>query len=193
MGAGALREPAGGETRLKSETGVARRVADIVEPVIEDMGYRLVRVRLSGQNGTTVQLMVERPDGTLEIDDCVTVTRVLLPLLDVEDPIAGGYNLEVSSPGIDRPLVRPGDFERWAGYEAKVELSQMLAGRKRFRGRIEGFTDGEVRLEIEIEGHDAPQVVGLPFDLIHAAKLVMSEQLLKRAAPVRRSPADVAQ
>jgi len=193
MGAGSLGEPAGGETRLKSETGIARRVADIVEPVIEDLGYRLVRVRLSGQHGTTVQLMIERPDGTLEIDDCVTVTRVLSPLLDVEDPIAGGYNLEVSSPGIDRPLVRPGDFERWAGYEAKVELSEMLAGRKRFRGRIEGFADGEVRLEMEIEGHDAPQVVGLPFEFIHAAKLVMNEQLLKRAASVRRSPADVAQ
>jgi ribosome maturation factor RimP len=172
-----------GETRLRSETGPAARIADLVEPVIEDMGYRLVRVRVSGQNGTTVQIMIERPDGTLEIDDCVAVTRVLSPLMDIEDPIPGGYFLEVSSPGIDRPLVRPADFERWSGHQARIELTELLAGRKRFKGLIEGFEDGEVRLQITIEGRDGPQTVGIPFALIHTAKLVLGEDLLKQARP----------
>ena len=173
---------AGIEPRLCAETGPALQIAHATEPVIEDMGYRLVRVQLGGQHRTTVQVMIERPDGTADISDCVAVTRVLSPLLDVEDPLPGGYHLEVSSPGIDRPLVRPSDFERCAGYEAKIEVRELLAGRKRFRGLIEGFTDGEVRLQIEIEGHDGPQIVGIPFDRIHTAKLVMNDNLLKRAA-----------
>lgn len=176
---------------MRSESGTARRVADLVEPVIEDLGYRLVRVRISGQHGMTVQVMAERSDGTLEIDDCVAITRVLSPLLDVDDPIPGGYRLEVSSPGIDRPLVRPGDFERWAGHEAKIELSELLAGRKRFRGLLEGYAEGEVRLQMEIEGHQSPQIVGIPFDLIHSAKLVMTDDLLKRTGQQGR-PADTA-
>ncbi|NND50024.1 MAG: ribosome maturation factor RimP [Rhizobiales bacterium] len=181
------------EPRICSETGPAQHIANVAEPVIEDMGYRLVRVQLSGQHGTTVQVMIERPDGTLEISDCVAVTRVLSPLLDVEDPLPGGYHLEVSSPGIDRPLARPGDFERWAGYEAKIEVRELLAGRKRFRGLIEGFADGEVRLEMEIEGLDDTQIVGIPFDLIHSAKLVMNDDLLKRAAPAPKSSAGATQ
>ncbi len=168
------------EPRICSETGPAQHIANVAEPVIEDMGYRLVRVQLSGQHGTTVQVMIERPDGTLEISDCVAVSHVLSSLLDVEDPLPSGYHLEVSSPGIDRPLARPGDFERWAGYEAKIEVRELLAGRKRFRGLIEGFADGEVRLKIE--DLDDTQIVGIPFDLIHSAKLVMNDYLLKRAA-----------
>ena len=181
------------EPRICSETGPAQHIANVTEPVIEDMGYRLVRVQLGGQHRTTVQVMIERPDGTLAIEDCVAVTRILSPLLDVEDPLPGGYQLEVSSPGIDRPLVRPEDFERWAGCEAKIEVREMLAGRKRFRGQIEGFTDGEVRLEMEIEGHDQPQIVGIPFDSIHSAKLVMNDDLLKRAAAVTKPPASAEQ
>jgi ribosome maturation factor RimP len=167
--------------RLKSETGVAARVAEIIEPVIEDLGYRLVRVRFTGDAGGTLQVMAENPDGGFSIEDCVGLTRVLSPLLDVEDPVSSAYRLEVSSPGIDRPLVRPEDFERSAGLEAKVELREPLAGRRRFRGLIEGFADGEVRLVMELAGHDDPQIVGLPFALIGEAKLVMTEALLKGA------------
>ena len=177
------------ETRLRSETGLAARVADIVEPVIEDLGFRLVRVRVTSHNGATVQIMIERPDGSLEIDDCASVSRVLSPLLDIEDPLPGGYHLEVSSPGIDRPLARPIDFERWAGFEARIELTEMLAGRKRFRGILEGYLDGEVRIEMDLDDYDTPQVIGIPFNLIDTAKLVMTDDLLKRAAPEPSAPA----
>ena len=169
------------EPRLRSEQGVARRVADIVEPAIEGLGYRVVKVRLTGQNGQTLQIMAERPDGSMDIAGCEEVSRAISPLLDVEDPIAGKYQLEVSSPGVDRPLVRPSDFEAWSGFEAKVEMAEMIAGRKRFRGKLEGFEDGEVRLWFtESDGSD-PVVIGLPFDGLAEAKLVMTDELLKAA------------
>ena len=174
------------DRRIMSETGIALRVAGLVEPVIEDMGYRLVRVRMTGDGGGTVQIMAERPDGSLSIDDCVDMTRVLSPLLDVDDPVPGGYRLEISSPGIARPLVRPDDFERWVGFEAKIELREMLAGRKRFRGILDGFADGEVRLETELSGFDEPQTVGLPFEAIHEARLVMTDTLLKSSGNTGR-------
>lgn len=174
------------DRRIMSETGIALRIAGLVEPVIEDMGYRLVRVRMTGDGGGTVQIMAERPDGSLSIDDCVDMTRVLSPLLDVDDPVPGGYRLEISSPGIARPLVRPEDFERWAGFEAKIELRELLAGRKRFRGILDGFADGEVRLETELSGFDEPQTVGLPFEAIHEARLVMTDTLLKSSGNAGR-------
>lgn len=173
--------------RLANETGLAARVAAIVEPVIEDMGFRLVRVRLTGEGGSTVQVFAERADGTLTIADCVEITKVISPVLDVEDPMPAHYMLEVSSPGIDRPLVRPIDFERHAGFEAKVELSVPIEGQKRFRGTIEGFTDGEVRLQTEVKGFEDPQTVGLNFEDIHDAKLVMNDELLKAAGETKPS------
>lgn len=173
--------------RLRTETGLAARVAEVVEPVIEDLGFRLVRVRITGERGANVQVFAEREDGTLTIEDCVEITRVVSPLLDVEDPMPSAYNLEVSSPGIDRVLVRPVDFERYAGFEARIELSEPIGGQRRFRGHIEGFADGEVRLETEVRGYDEPQVIGLPFDDIHEARLVMSDDLLKASAPTAAS------
>ena len=168
--------------RLVTETGIAARVAAVVEPVIEDLGFRLVRVRITGEGGATMQIFAEREDGTLTIEDCVAITRILSPVLDVEDPLPGHYTLEVSSPGIDRPLVRPADFVRYAGLEARVELSRPIGEQKRFRGVIEGFEDGEVRLEMDIKGHEAPQIVGLPFRDIHEAKLIMNDALLRSVA-----------
>ncbi len=176
------------QDRLARETGVARRVAILVEPVLENLGYRLVRVRMTGQDSRILQIMAERPDGTFLIDDCEKASRAISPLLDVEDPVAGTYMLEMSSPGIDRPLVRPEDFERWAGHEAKIEMLQPIDGRRRFRGVLEGFADGEVRLFLapaEAEGEEI--LVGLTFDDIAEAKLVMTDALI--AASRDKAPA----
>jgi len=168
------------EERLTRETGPALRVAALIEPVLADMGYRLVRVKMSG---TTLQIMAERPDGTFSIDDCEKVSRALSPMLDVEDVIPSRYHLEISSPGIDRPLVRPGDFESWAGHEVKIEMAVPVAGRKRFRGPLEGFHDGEVRLFIENpEGASKePVLVGVPFADIGTAQLVLTDELIEAA------------
>ncbi|MEP5515732.1 MAG: ribosome maturation factor RimP, partial [Bauldia litoralis] len=127
------------EERIVMEQGLDARVAAIVEPVIEDLGYRLVRTKISAANGCTLQIMAERPDGTMTVEDCESISRAVSPALDVDDPINRAYHLEVSSPGIDRPLVRPGDFERWAGHELKVEMAVMQDGRKRFRGLLTGL------------------------------------------------------
>lgn len=167
------------DDRLTRETGPALRVAVLVEPILKDMGFRLVRVKMSGP---TLQIMAERADGTFSIDDCEKVSRAISPLLDVEDPIASRYQLEVSSPGIDRPLVRISDFETWAGHEAKIEMAVPVAGRKRFRGRLEGFHDGEVRLYIENpESGQEPLLVGVPFADIGEARLVLTDELIAAA------------
>ncbi len=172
------------DDRLRTEQGVAARVVAIIEPAIVEMGYRLVRVRMAG---TTLQVMAERPDGSFTIDDCQAVSRQISPMLDVDDPIPGRYALEVSSPGIDRPLVRSSDFERWAGHEAKIELARPLAGRKRFRGILEGYTDGEVRLFLDEKGEDGERLlVGVPFADIHDAKLMLTDDLI--AATRRTTP-----
>ena len=133
---------AASDARFVGETGLAADVAALAEPVLIDMGFRLVRVAISGRDGTTVQIMAERPDGTITVQECAEISRNLSPVLDAHDPISGQYTLEISSPGIDRPLVRPSDFEDWAGYEAKVELREAISGRKRFRGVLEGVEDG---------------------------------------------------
>ena len=134
------------ETRLITEPGRAARVAALAEPVLAGLGYRLVRVRISGFAGCTVQVMAERPDGTMTIEDCETASRALSPVLDAADPIEGSYRLEISSPGIDRPLVRRSDFDRYAGHVAQVEMLASIDGRRRFRGELNG-TEGEcVRL-----------------------------------------------
>ena len=168
------------EERLTRETGPALRVAALVEPVLAGMGFRLVRVKMSGP---TLQIMAERPDGTFSIDDCEAVSRQVSPILDVADVIASRYHLEVSSPGIDRPLVRPADFESWAGHEAKIEMAHAVAGRRRFRGTLEGFHDGEVRLFIENPEGAAkePVLVGVPFADIGEARLVLTDELIAAA------------
>lgn len=169
------------EKRLFGETGQARLVADIVEPVAEDLGYRLIRVRISGQNGKTVQIMADRPDGTMTVEDCETLSREISPILDVEDPVEGAYHLEVSSPGIDRPLVRRSDFERWTGNLAKVETSIQLEGRRRFRGVIDGVDGDFVELALTEPLADGGFVVQIAFEAIAEAKLILTDDLIKAA------------
>jgi ribosome maturation factor RimP len=167
------------EHRLTRETGPALRVAVLAEPVLESMGFRLVRVRMFG---STLQIMAERPDGTFTIDDCETFSKAFSPILDVADVISSRYQLEVSSPGIDRPLVRPNDFENWDGHEAKIEMTLPIAGRKRFKGVLEGYADGEVRLYIDNpENGKEKLLIGLPFQEIHDATLVLTDELIDAA------------
>jgi ribosome maturation factor RimP len=180
--ANALHEP-----RHLTETGVAARVAEIVERTIVPMGYRLVRVRLTGNNGGTVQIMAERPDGTMQIEDCEAISRALSPVLDVADPIERAYRLEISSPGIDRPLVRRSDFERYAGYLVKVEMAVAHQGRKRFRGLLAGVEGDAVRLHRDdIRGEEDADVL-LVMEDIADARLVLTDELV--AESMRRGKA----
>lgn len=165
--------------RFARETGPAAEIAALAEPVLEDMGFRLVRVVMSRRDGGTIQIMADKAGGTINVDDCAHISRRLSPLLDAHDPIEGRYYLEVSSPGIDRILVRPSDFEDWAGYETKVELKELVDGRKRFRGILEGYADGEMRLQVQLDEKSEPEVIGVAIDLIHDAKLVLTEELIR--------------
>lgn len=175
--------------RLTRETGPALRVAKLIEPVLDGLGFRLVRVKMSG---STLQIMAERPDGSFTIDDCEQASRAIAPVLDVADVISSRYFLEMSSPGIDRPLVRTEDFERWAGHEAKIEMAIPQAGRKRFRGILEGFAEGEVRLFIDNpEGGAERLLIGVPFADIGEAKLILTDALIE-AAKDRRAGASMA-
>ena len=158
--------------RFTRETGQERAVADLAEPVLEELGFRLVRIKISGRDGGTVQIMAERPNGELSVDDCATISRRLSPVFEAYDPMPGAYHLEVSSPGIDRPLVRPSDFVSCVGRDAKVELREPVDGRKRFKGRIADVLDGEVHLKIELDDEAEPLIIGLPFSLISEAKLI---------------------
>jgi ribosome maturation factor RimP len=155
-----------------SETGVAREIADLALPVLDELGFRLVRVAVTGRDGGMVQIMAERADGQMTVDDCASISRRLSQVLEADDKMPGPYRLEVSSPGMDRPLVRPSDFASWAGHEAKIELKELVDGRKRFRGVIDGVAKDEVRLKVELPGKPEPVVIGLPFSLISEAKLV---------------------
>jgi len=168
-----------GEPRLIVERGTAARLAAIAEPVIHGLGFRLVRVRLSGLAGCTIQIMAERPDGTMTIDDCEAVSRALSPVLDVADPIEGSYRLEISSPGIDRPLVRRSDFERNAGHLIKVEMATAIDGRRRFRGVLLGAADAHARLRPD-EPADAGEVL-LPIAEMAQARLVLTDALVAQA------------
>jgi ribosome maturation factor RimP len=167
--------------RFLRETGIAAEVAAVVEPVLGDMGFRLVRVKIQGDGrDRIVQLMAERPDGSITVDDCEAISKGVSPVLDVADPVSGAYRLEVSSPGIDRPLVRPSDFEDWSGHEAKIELKESIDNRKRFKGVLEGFEDGEVRIKADT-GEQGIQHLGLPVHLISDAKLVLTDELIREA------------
>ncbi|WP_315975094.1 ribosome maturation factor RimP [Microvirga yunnanensis] len=169
------------DNRLITENGVAARVAAIVEPVIEDLGFNLVRVRVTGQNGCTVQIMAERPDGTMSVADCETVSRAISPVLDLEDPIATAYHLEISSPGIDRPLVRVSDFERWSGYEAKVEMAVPVAGRKRYRGLLRGVEDGMLVIELLDVKEGLDPIARVPLTDLGEAHLVLTDELIRES------------
>jgi ribosome maturation factor RimP len=175
----------GTDHRFRRETGLAGQIADIVEPRIEALGFRLVRVSVTGRNGNTVQIMAERPDGRLSIGECELLSRDISPAVDVSDLISSRYHLEVSSPGIDRPLVRPRDFESWAGHEARLELKEPIDGQRRLRGRLEGFTDGEVRIEIDASPGDGKpdgpnrQTIGVPITLVESARLLLTDELIR--------------
>jgi ribosome maturation factor RimP len=169
------------EPRLVVESGVAARVATIIEPAIVDLGYRLVRVRISAQNGCTVQIMAERLDGTMNVEGCEEISQAVSPALDVDDPIQAAYHLEVSSPGIDRPLVRASDFERWAGHLAKVDTSEIVAGRKRFRGILRGVAGQDALLSRDDAKSEEERDVAIPMRAIAEARLVLTDALITEA------------
>ena len=160
-------------TTMVAKAPVDRRLATILKPMIEGMGFELVRLRLMGGKKPVLQIMAERPDGMMEVDDCADLSHAVSALLDVEDPIAGEYTLEVSSPGIDRPLTRLADFDRWEGYEAKLETAEPIEGRRRFKGLLAGTDGSEVLIEVD-EG-----TIGLEFDWLADAKLVLTDELME--------------
>ncbi|MEM6662505.1 MAG: ribosome maturation factor RimP [Pseudomonadota bacterium] len=166
-------------TSMIAKAPMDQRLAGIVTPTVEDMGFEMVRLRLMAGKKATLQIMAERADGTMEVEDCANLSRQLSAILDVEDPISGEYTLEISSPGIDRPLTRLVDFDRWEGHEAKLETTELIEGRKRFKGILAGTDGDEVLIEIE-EG-----TIGLEFDWLADAKLVLTDDLV--AESLRRS------
>ncbi|NEJ88717.1 ribosome maturation factor RimP [Rhizobium leguminosarum] len=169
------------EPRLITETGLDQRLADIIEPVLVGIGIRLIRVRMLNQNGATMQVMAERNDGTMSVQDCEEVSMAISPVLDVEDPIDKEYHLEVSSPGIDRPMVRKSDFVRWQGHLVKCETSILIDNRKRFRGKIvEAGADG-FTLERDQVAYGEEQKVTIPFTALSDAKLILTDDLIRDA------------
>lgn len=163
-------------TDLIAKTAIDRRLAEIVTPVIEGLGFELVRLRLQGGKTATLQIMADRPNGGIIVDDCAAISTAVSAALDVEDPIEDKYTLEVSSPGIDRPLTRFKDFDIWEGYEAKIETSEQIDGRKRFKGILRGTEGSEVLIELDENGEDV--VIGLQFDWLADAKLVLTDELI---------------
>ncbi|MGO1119658.1 ribosome maturation factor RimP [Rhodovibrionaceae bacterium A322] len=161
----------------RTSEGKAASIEELIAPTVEDLGMEIVRVALMGDRDTTLQIMAERPDGTMSIDDCADLSRAVSTLLEVEDPIAGRYTLEVSSPGLDRPLTRLKDYERFAGYEARVEMEVSQDGQRRFRGRLLGIEEELVL--IQGEGDDAPH--RLAFQDILRGKLILTDELLASA------------
>ncbi len=168
-------------TDLVAKAAIDRRLAEIIQPVIEGMGFELVRVRLMGGEHKTLQVMAQRPDTSIDVDECAQISTALSAVLDVEDPIADAYSLEVSSPGIDRPLTRLKDFDDWQGYEAKVETTELIDGQRRFKGELAGVDGDEVLITI-------PQgTLGLKFDWLSDAKLVLTDELVKEMLRQRKA------
>lgn len=165
---------------LIAKAAIDRRMADIITPVIEDLGYELVRVRLMSGKTTLLQIMADKPDGGIEVDDCAVISNAVSAVLDVEDPILDAYALEVSSPGIDRPLTRLKDFAMFEGYEAKIETGELIGGRRRFKGELAGVEGEEVLINVE-EG-----TIGLQFDWLTDAKLVLTDELIKEMLRQRK-------
>jgi ribosome maturation factor RimP len=170
---------------LIAKTTIDQRLAGIVTPVIEGLGFELVRLRLMAGKYRTLQVMVERPDGGIEVADCATISTAISATLDVEDPLEDTYTLEVSSPGIDRPLTRLKDFDMWEGYEARIETTELIDGRRRFKGILAGTEDGEVLIELEEGGE--PITIGLQFEWLADAKLILTEALIAEMLRARKA------
>ena len=166
---------------LIAKAAIDRRLAEIVTPVIEDMGYELVRIRLMSGKSTILQVMADKPEGGIEVDDCAKISQALGATLDVEDPILDEYALEVSSPGIDRPLTRLKDFDMFEGYEAKIETDELIDGRRRFKGELAGVEGTEVLINV------AEGTIGLQFDWLSDAKLVLTDELIKEMLRQRKA------
>jgi|TARA_B110000971_G_scaffold64865_1_gene66388 ribosome maturation factor RimP len=166
---------------LIAKAAIDRRMAEIITPVIEDLGYELVRVRLMSGKNTILQIMADKPEGGIEVDDCAKISTAVGATLDVEDPIVDEYALEVSSPGIDRPLTRLKDFENFEGYEAKIETTELIDGRRRFKGQLAGIDGNDVLINVE-EG-----TIGLQFDWLSDAKLVLTDELIAEMLRQRKA------
>lgn len=171
---------------LIAKAAIDRRLAEIISPVIEDLGFELVRVRLMSGKTTTLQIMADKPDGGIEVDDCAQISNAVSAVLDVEDPILDAYALEVSSPGIDRPLTRLKDFDMFEGYEAKIETSELIDGRRRFKGVLAGVEDEEVLINLASDGGEEI-TIGLQFDWLSDAKLVLTDDLIKEMLRQRKA------
>ncbi len=169
---------------LIAKTSMDRRMAEIVTPSIEALGFEVVRIRVMGGKTNTLQVMAERPDGGIDVDECAQISNAISVLLDVEDPLEDAYALEVSSPGIDRPLTRLKDFETFEGYEAKIETTEMIGGQRRFKGVLAGVEDGEVLINLD-DAHETV-TVGLNFDWLSDAKLVLTDDLIKEMLKQRK-------
>jgi ribosome maturation factor RimP len=180
-GAALIAAPSETEPRLIVEPGLPARVASIAEPVIEGLGYRLVRVKVSASEGCTVQIMAEQPDGSMTVEDCETISRALSPVIDAADPIERAYRLEISSPGIDRPLVRKSDFDRFAGHLVKIEMEVPVDGRKRFRGHLAGTTGNAARISRDDAAEGEEAEVLLSIEEMSDAKLVLTDELVTQA------------
>ncbi len=174
---------------LIAKTAIDKRLAQIVEPVAADLGLELVRLRLMSGQHPTLQIMAQKPDGTMEVDDCARLSTAVSAVLDVEDPITDAYTLEVSSPGIDRPLTRLKDFETWAGNEVKLETTEAIDGRRRFKGMLQGIEGDEVLLEIEEKGQ--PVTIGLNFEWLADAKLVLTDDLIRETLRARQDSGQI--
>ena len=176
-------------TDLIAKTSMDRRLAEIVTPVIEDLGFELVRIRLQGGTKPVLQIMADKPSGGIEVDDCAAISTAVSVTLDVEDPIEDNYTLEVSSPGIDRPLTRLKDFDTWDGYVAKLETTELIDGRRRFKGTLAGTEGDEVLIEIEDKGE--PVTIGLKFEWLSDAKLVLTDELIRDVLRARKDKGDI--
>jgi len=170
---------------LIAKAAIDRKLAEIVQPVIEGLGYELVRIRMQGGKTKALQIMAERPDGGIEVDDCAKISTAVSAILDVEDPFEDPYALEVSSPGIDRPLTRFKDFDMWNGFEAKIETEELVDGRRRFKGVLAGINDDEILITID-EG-----TIGLKFDWLSDAKLVLTDELITEMLRQRKASGDI--
>jgi ribosome maturation factor RimP len=172
-------------SELIAKSAIDRRLAEIVTPVIEGMGYELVRLRLMGGRTRNLQIMADRPAGGIDVEDCAKISTAVSAVLDVEDPIEDAYTLEVSSPGVDRPLTRLKDFDIWADYEARIETAELIDGRRRFKGILRGTEDDEVLIEIEEAGQML--TIGLKFDWLVDAKLVLTDELITEMLRQRKA------
>ena len=175
------------EPRIITETGIEARIAGMIEPLIHDLGFQLVRIKLMTINGQTLQIMAERPDRSMTIHDCEVLSRALSPQLDMDDPIVGGYHLEISSPGMDRPLVRRCDFETWLGHMIKCETHVLTNGRKRYKGMIIGFDGSAVRLRCKNSGTQGDEDFVLDIRDLAEARLILDDRLIRESLQWNRS------